>query len=389
MNPIRKTLTPTSLSEASPLMNIFNIFMKGQAWETACIETDPMQRDFERYNFAKNLCETSHFSGDVKYSLFKTVSSLVFNPKPFVPAPTIDYLSDSDFKIGKLSMYFGGTGRSALDSLGITNVIDKSMLFRISENVYASLYFDCLMNKKMGLNLYVDGVGYSEPEMGIHGHNNSSVGFLKFLKDKYINAQAFNSGPGNIDDNVQYMSEAIEMVKGNFDDELEIFGDAYSRGSVSLALMDVAKYAPKNVTFKLRDPVAGAFDQTSIGVTGVDHLIVQYSMENAIPGFWATPVYTKSAKNIAYVFTIGGHSSLAREDTNRLGDLANLANGVHIEHRPGYLMQLEVEKAIELFEALQENANSGIETGTVMNRFGEMKLALKGSSEAIQRATKN
>ncbi|MCX6320023.1 MAG: hypothetical protein NTW29_22280 [Bacteroidetes bacterium] len=255
-----------------------------------------------------------------------------------------------------VEVFFGGTSRSGFESFGLVG--SRSDAIRSSNGVYVK---DNI--------LAIDGPGYVDPNTNhLHGYDRGGYWF------EHIKTSALGLGKGGMAENVNSMMREIEQQ--GLEPETQFIVRGYSRGAVSAAelVTPLRRNFPKSrIRVDMRDPVAGALDQHVRDVSEADIAVVQHSLENYFPLFWATPIIGATS----VVLAKGGHSTAARENHGRLGDLSLKEPGVHLESN-GSLVSISQDFAIKFLETEHETLVPSLEFGGASgSRFNEMRESVK------------
>jgi hypothetical protein len=269
-------------------------------------------------------------------------------------------------RISTVKGYFGGTNRSAISSFNLRRPVE---LVSLSHSLSASIAENPL-DDTIDLGIYVNGPGYVDSETGeLHGYGED------WSKISKLGASMLGLGQGNMDDNADEMVEMFRDLEKIIDPNTKIYISGYSRGGVSAAKSSplIKEMLSGNEMFtKIFDPVAGPLDQAVQNVSGTNTL-VQYSLDNNLPFFWATPVVGAGL----IILARGGHSTMARGKFGRLGNLDVLDPGVHIEHNNGALERIEKDAAIKILESLHDAGGTYPEVPSDTSRYKEIIQAIK------------
>lgn len=265
----------------------------------------------------------------------------------------------------RLRLYYGGTGRSAIETFRLRPEREPVHVNPLVQAVFVP-------EDEGGagrIDLMVNGPGYTDPESG-HLHGYGRPGTLR----ERLATQVLGLGHGGMDQNAQAMLDAADAIREllRASAQIDVFG--YSRGAVSAArsLRELRSifpwYFPRT---RLFDPVAGPLDQRPESVHGTQ-TTVQYSLENVLPGFWATPIL--GARTI--VLAQGGHATATRHNYGRFPDLDSLPAGVLIEERPSQLVSIGMEEALRRLRESHDSAYGYPESAVAASRYREIEQAV-------------
>jgi hypothetical protein len=267
-------------------------------------------------------------------------------------------------KVGKLNIFFGGTGRSAKESFNLkppVNLIRTSPLVKADVKLFKPRHVD--------VDVMIDGPGYVDrDERSLHGQGTEWSFAAQFA------AKMLNLGKGNMGENADALITTIHGMGEIIDGNTQISLEGYSRGAVSGAMVMPklrAMFRKNKLSAKIYDPVAGPYHQGVHSVHGTN-TIVQYSLDNSLPGFWATPVV--GAKVI--VIAKGGHSTVTRGNYGRLGDLNDLDPGIYLEGEKNELIPVSSSYALEVLESLHKGGGAYPEVPNTASRYQEIKMAV-------------